>query len=115
MPASDVRTKPVPIKLDRVRHLKYDLNALVLLEEQFGSLGAALDAVQGQSIRAIRSWLYAGLAHEDPDLTPEQAGALVSLTELPAVTDAILRALGASFPNPGKPPETESPPEAPPT
>lgn len=111
MPASDVRTKPVPIKLDRVRHLRYDLNALVLLEEQFGSVEAALDAAQGRSVRAVRAFLYAGLAHEDPDLTLEQAGSLVGFADLPAVTEAILRALGASFPNPGEPPAQT--PEAP--
>ena len=60
----------IEIKLDKVRHLKFGHNALCAMEEAVGGLMTAeiLDSHRGQ-----RAMLYAGLLHEDEQLTLEQA------------------------------------------
>jgi hypothetical protein len=97
MPVSDVRVKPVPIKLDKERNLKYDLNAFAELEERFGSVQKAFEELEKQKLKAVRAVLWAGLIHEDPKLTEQQVGAMLSFgdlaTILPAVTEAITAAL----------------------
>ncbi|MFW6079005.1 MAG: hypothetical protein ACODAE_05250 [Gemmatimonadota bacterium] len=58
------------------RRLRYDFNALCDLED---ALGRPLSALSEDSagFREIRAMLWAGLIHEDPDLTLRDAGALL--------------------------------------
>jgi len=72
----------VSIRLDRVRTLKYDLNALAEFEEAAGrSMFDMFRALQEKretfGVRTARLLLWAGLLHEDPSLTVRQAGDLV--------------------------------------
>lgn len=99
----DIKYKPVQVVLSseadigRVRHIKYDLNAFAEIEEHYGSVDKALEALQDGSIRALRLLLYAGLVHEDEELTPKAVGSLVSLKELkdlaPKLNEALMQAI----------------------
>jgi hypothetical protein len=97
MPVSDVRVKPIPIKLDKERTLKYDLNAFAELEDRFGTIQKAFDELEKQKLKAVRAIVWAGLIHEDPKLTEQQVGSMLSFADLatilPAVTEAITAAL----------------------
>lgn len=86
--------KKAPIFLDKLRHLKFDLNSFCLLEEKFGDIEAALLALEKGKMKAIRIILQIGLAHEDPDLTEEDVGKLVNIDNLDMVGIALLKALG---------------------
>lgn len=68
--------KGVLIELDRPRTLRYGLNALVTIEEQIGKPLTGLD-FDNVSVKDLRAILYAGLFHEDRELTPESVADLV--------------------------------------
>ena len=68
--------KGVLIELDKPRTLRYGLNALVTIEEQIGKPLTGLD-FNNVSVKDLRAILYAGLFHEDNDLTPQKVADLV--------------------------------------
>jgi hypothetical protein len=54
----------------KVRTIKFDLNAYGELEDFYGSVQAAMEALQTGSLRAVRAILWAGLIHEEVNLDP---------------------------------------------
>ncbi|MDF2612541.1 MAG: hypothetical protein K0S71_327 [Clostridia bacterium] len=81
----------IKITLDKERVLKFNLNSLVKLEE----IGVNVQSLQDNAkISDIRSILWAGLVHEDKDLTLEMIGDMVDMDNLQEVTDAIAKAFG---------------------
>jgi hypothetical protein len=95
----DVKPITVSITLDKPRTLRYDLNAFAELEEIYGSMDQAFAAMQSGSMKAARTLLWAGLLHEDENLTPRQVGALVTLDNMEPVMDAISDALLEAMPS----------------
>ncbi len=95
----------IPIELDgRTRHIRYDFNALCLLEETLDISVADLPKLLRGKVKfaALRALLYAGLAHEDDMLTLAGAGDMLeSIRKRPAalgeVAGAIRRAFEAAF------------------
>lgn len=94
----DIRTKLIPIQLDKERHLKFDLNAFAELEELYGDINTAFEAMQKRSIKAIRAMLWCGLIHEDKSLTLEQVGEMVHLGNMNEVMNAITQAISEAMP-----------------
>lgn len=90
-------TKPVPITLDKERHLLLNLNAYCIAEDITGvnyiRKAAALSELNFRDLRAL---LYAGLKHEDPTLTLEKVGEIVGSNDFGAVGDAVLAAMKES-------------------
>jgi hypothetical protein len=99
MALKDIREITVPIELDRLRCLKFDLNAFAELEEKFGSMDAAFQAMQKGSLKAARTLLWAGLLHEDETLTERKVGGMVTLSNLSGIMDSITSALTAAMPD----------------
>lgn len=97
---SAIKPREVPITLaeGEVRHLLFDLNALAELEDAYGGHVTALNEVQTGSFKAIRATLWAGLLHEDPDLTIKEAGAMVSMGGMETISNAIVDAFGVAVP-----------------
>jgi len=99
----DVRSKPIPIMLDKQRHMKFDLNAFAEIEEQYGSVEAAMDALEQGSIKALRIVLWAGLIHEELDdkgeakITPKFIGSLISIQDLPSLVSKIGEAMNVDM------------------
>ncbi len=102
MSTNNVRNKPVAINLDRKRHLVYDLNAFVSLEEEgtYESINQAFEDLQRGRIKAIRALLWAGLVHEDENLTVKDVGSLVTFGKLDEIVEKITKAIDASIPEP---------------
>lgn len=92
---NSVKSKDTTITLlDGVkRSLKFDLNAMAELEDRYGSVDAAFDALDKQSIKALRFILWAGLAHADESLTEQKVGSLIDMSCL----QEIMQTLGAAF------------------
>ena len=87
----------IRVTLDKERSLRFDLNALALIEERFGVPITELETrLAKPSVRDIRTILWAGLVHEDQTLTEEQVGALVDIGSVEPITAAILDAFSAS-------------------
>lgn len=91
----------VPIQLDRERRLKYDFNALCVLEERFHinlfdakTLNAMSTAISPPLLSKL---IYAGLLHETPEITLDQVRESMRLSELShyieQFTEAIERAM----------------------
>lgn len=112
----EIRVRRVSVHLDKKRNLKFDLNAFAELEELYGSVDGAMEALEKGSIKALRAVLWAGLIHEEldeggvPKITPQQVGSMVDISSLETLTDKINEAMQADLGEPVQPvqPGTES-------
>ena len=97
----DVKAAAVKITLtDGVeRSIKFTLNAMAELEDRYGSVEAAFKQLDNGSIKAVRCILWAGLIHEDPDLTEQQVGNLIDLQYLQELMSSIGDAFDNDMPN----------------
>ena len=75
------------------RVLRYDMNALVELEEKMGMPLSELGNVS-VTMRNVRSMLWAGLIHAEPELTEPEVGGLVDMGNMVEVQEAIGKAFG---------------------
>ena len=67
------------IELDRPRHLMYDMNALCDADQKLEYKLLEILKANTPLLDSARILLWAGLKHEDPGLTIEQAGKLMDL------------------------------------
>lgn len=81
------------------RRIKFDLNAMAELEDRYGSVDAAFEALDKQSIKALRFILWAGLVHEDESLTEQKVGSLIDMKYLQETMGVLGEALGTDMPN----------------
>lgn len=65
-----------PIKLDKVRNFRYGMKALHLIEKSLGVSVNNLD-LNDLTMEQCATIMWAGLFHEDKDLTPEKVMDLV--------------------------------------
>lgn len=95
---ADAKAKTVKITLnDGVeRTIKFTLNALTELEDKFGSVQAAFDKLEKEnSMRALRTILWAGFLHENPKLTEQEVGNLIDI----AYMQELVESIGSAFEN----------------
>ena len=110
----DIKSKDIKITLsDGVeRTIKFDLNAMAELEDRYGSVDAAFKKLDENSIKALRFVLWAGLIHEDPNLTEQKVGSLIDMRYMTEMLETLGDAFTADMPVPENTPEigtTESP------
>ena len=93
------RTVPITLADGKLRHLRYDFNALVALEETLGiSITNLREAMSGPGmLRAVRGILWAGLIHEDESLGLKAAGELIEAAKLGEISVVITEALSVAF------------------
>lgn len=101
----DVRIKPIKIMLDGEEHsLCYDLNAFAELEEKYGTVEKALQAMEKGNFRAVRTFIWAGMLREDENITERKVGSLITpgqLEDLAAkIGEALEQASPKAKPNP---------------
>lgn len=65
-----------PIKLDKVRNFRYGMRALSLIEKKLKCNVAKID-YENLTMEDTAVLIWAGLVHEDKDLTPERVMDLV--------------------------------------
>lgn len=93
--------QPIPIQLDKLRHIKLDLRALALAEREiarFWERKERLSIVQifqggDVGVADLCILLWAGLRHEDPALTVDQAFTLASGVPMATLSEAMGQAL----------------------
>ena len=107
----DVKSKAVKITLtDGVeRTIKFTLNAMAELEDRYGSVEEAFKQLDNNSIKAVRCILWAGLIHEDPDLTEQQVGNLIDIQYMQELMASLGDAFDANMPEAEKLPESTEP------
>jgi hypothetical protein len=75
----------------KVRNLRYTMNALAEIEDQLGVPLAEMENVK-MTMKNIRVILWAGLIHEDKELTQEDVGELVDLNNIQTVQEKVAEA-----------------------
>jgi hypothetical protein len=102
--ADIAKVRKAPVKVDigdgQERHLRYTLNAFALLEEKYGTMEKAMEALESGSIIAIRYILWAGLVHEDSELTELYVGNQIDLSDLEGLADKMNKAMMGDLPVP---------------
>jgi hypothetical protein len=96
--ANDMKVKKVPVLLDKERHLVFDLNAICELEDKFGSVKKAFDEMSKGSMKVMRTFLWAGLIHDDENLTEKQVGALIGMSNIQEISKKVEEAVSESLP-----------------
>ncbi|SFS75858.1 hypothetical protein [Marininema halotolerans] len=91
----------VDIQLDKKRRLKFNMNALTELED---ALGMPITGLSSQKVgmKELRAMLWAGLLHEDADLTLKEAGDLMEMEKLHEISEKVTEAMTIAFPQQGK-------------
>lgn len=86
-----------PIQLDKMRNFKYGMKALHLIEKKLKKPIAKID-MENLTMEDAATLIWAGLQHEDKDLTPEKVMDLVDeYSSLPAVMQAMGEAFASAF------------------
>lgn len=107
----DIRPTKVTVELgDKVREIKFDLNAFAELEKRFGTVQAAMQKLQDGGMGAIKTILWAGLIHEEAvidedtgeavkyNITPFQVGGWVTSYNMMDVNIKLSQAMNADMP-----------------
>jgi hypothetical protein len=98
MEGTDIKQKGIAVKLDRERHLIFDLNAFCELEERYGGIDQAMDGISKGGMKDIRYMLYLGLLNDDETLDEKKVGKLITLDKIPEIVNAISAAIVISSP-----------------
>lgn len=93
MAKANVKRGQVKINLDKERTLFFNLNALCALEDMGINIAAIGDTVKMTQVRAI---LWAGLRHEDDELTLEDVGEFITMENIGEVSEAITAAFSST-------------------
>jgi hypothetical protein len=81
----------VKIELDKVRNLRYTMNSLAEIEDALGVPLSEMGNIK-MTIKNVRVILWAGLIHEDKELTIEEVGDFVDLTNFEEVQTKVAEA-----------------------
>ena len=89
----------IKVTLDKPRIIMFDLNALAAFEETTGRSVLNGLSLEGLAVKDLRALFWAGLLHEDPDLTLQQVGAIVHPGNLMYIFKQINIAMGLAMPD----------------
>jgi len=92
--------KTVTINLDKERHLTLNLNAMVAFEKATGKSLFQPDSLKEMTASDIRALLWACMLQEEPALTLEQVGAMITFDNMAEVNQAIAKAWEVNSPDP---------------
>lgn len=82
----------VELKLDKLRKLCFDFNAICRLEETTGKNALSSETWSNLSAMDVRALLWGALLRDDPELTLEKVGEFINFKNLPEITAAIEKA-----------------------
>ena len=81
------------VTLDKERTLKFDFNSFVAMESVGVNLQDLGKEDSGRQMTAIRALLWAGLLHEDKDLTIDEVGAMITFDNMEYVMGIVGEAM----------------------
>lgn len=99
--AKAMRDEGVKITLDKKRELRFDLNALEVMEDQGISLDEAFEGLGSKSIKMCKILLFASLAHEEEgneNFTPKFVGQIVNIGNFEMAFEKLTEALEKAMP-----------------
>jgi hypothetical protein len=80
------------------RKLRYTLNSFALIEEKYGTIDKAMEALQSGSVAAVRFALWVGLVHEDENLSEHYVGSQIDLSDLEDLAEKMNKAMMGDLP-----------------
>jgi hypothetical protein len=87
----------VPIQLDKMRNLRYGMKALSKIEDSLNTPLAKID-MNCMTQRQLATFIWAGLEHEDKELTPDSVMDLIDdYSDIQVVADLLTKAITASM------------------
>jgi len=89
-----------PIQLDKTRNFKYGMRAIDLIEKKYGKPIMEIDGISDGKITMddYATLMWAGLVHEDKELTPERVMDLVDeYSNIREVSKVMWKALNDVF------------------
>jgi hypothetical protein len=98
---SKMRKKSIEIQVEEETYfLRYDLNALVTLEEAYGDIEAAFDFEEnpGGAIGKLRKVLHVGLQANHAGISEDEVGAMFTMENLAEFQEAIGAAMDTAMP-----------------
>ena len=105
MDKDDMSYEGEPIKLDRLRHVKYTIKGLKIIAKKHGSVIKAFNDLKTmntdfdvETMDNLVLLLHAGLIHEDPKLTIDDVENMLTLENIKVVFYAILQSFSESSP-----------------
>ena len=99
MKGMDLKTKTVKVNiLGSERNLRFDMNTFCELEEIYGDLNTAFDALSNMKLKAVRAFVYAALKSEDESITLNEVGKGLGIEDLEMLATALSEALTSSMP-----------------
>lgn len=108
----------VPIDLDRPRKLRFDINFLANLEDEYDESFSRIfkrfqaqedDTLTDFGLRDLRKILRAALIHQEPGITLADVGAMLTGRDIAAVTKILIDGLAASMGGPSTGGKSEAP------
>ena len=107
-----------PIKLDKLRHIKFTIKGLKLIAKKSGSMVKAFNDMQLmnkefdiEGMDHLVLLLHAGLIHEDPTLTIDNVENLLTMNNMTIIFTSIMKAFNGSMPEPAEGGSTDDPGE----
>jgi len=95
-------SKFITYELDRPRNLRFGMKAIAMIEDSLGTKISKLD-LSDIGIKDLAVFLWAGLAHEDKELTVSKVMDLIDdYSSIQDATDHLSHALEACFGKPEK-------------
>jgi hypothetical protein len=125
--AKSIRNKPIDVKIgDETYKIRFTLNSFIELEDIYGSINEAMDALKGKPVidkktgkveqmddpdnkgkkmdkvmpnfKAVRDIFWTGLIAEHKDITKEDVGNILTMENITEVMPKINEALLNAFP-----------------
>lgn len=86
-----------PIKLDKVRNLRYGMKAFSKIEDVFGKPLAKID-LNNMTQKELATFIWAGLEHEDKELDADKVMDLIDdYSDIQEASEALTKAITASI------------------
>lgn len=86
-----------PFVLDKARNLRFGMKALSLVEKKLGVNIAKID-FENLTMEQLATFIWAGLTHEDNDLTPDKVMDLIDeYSNIQDAVDVVSKAIAESF------------------
>jgi hypothetical protein len=110
MSIDDISYKGVEVQLDKIRHIKYTFAGMRIILKQYGTLQNALNILEKmgnsdlteEGLDILSTLIYAGLIHEDEELTQKKAENIIEFRSITKLTNALTEALSGSLPEGGE-------------
>lgn len=93
-----VHRAPIYVELDKPREMIYNLRAFARMEEKYGSIDAAMEAMESGSIVGISFMLWCGLITKSPELTLEDVQDAIDIRDMEYISNVMSNAMQADMP-----------------